>query len=88
MLNFDEIKQLGAHERLSYCNTKYPIILVSGLGFHDQNKIVNYWGLIPDFLQDLKQLGLGTGEFTPLFSGAEYFARMWERCEQQKTKVR
>jgi len=51
MLNFDEIKQLGAHERLSYCNTKYPIILVSGLGFHDQNKIVNYWGLIPDFLK-------------------------------------
>ncbi|MBK6273481.1 MAG: hypothetical protein IPF58_01765 [Saprospirales bacterium] len=36
---------------LSYCNTKYPIILVSGLGFHDQNRIMNYWGNIPESLK-------------------------------------
>jgi triacylglycerol lipase len=50
-MDFKNIRNLSAHERLSYCNTKYPIILVSGLGFHDQNKIINYWGAIPDFLK-------------------------------------
>lgn len=51
MLQLEIVKQLSTHEKLSYCNTKYPIILVSGLGFNDQNKIINYWGLIPDFLK-------------------------------------
>lgn len=51
MLDFSQIKNLDSSERLSYCNTQYPIILVSGLGFHDQNRIVNYWGIIPDFLK-------------------------------------
>ncbi len=36
---------------LSYCNTKYPVILVSGLGFHDQNRLMNYWTNIPDYLK-------------------------------------
>lgn len=38
-------------KKLSYCNTKYPVILVSGLGFKDQNRIINYWNTIPDFLK-------------------------------------
>ncbi len=38
-------------QKLSYCDTKYPIILVSGLGFHDQNRLLNYWGSIPDYLK-------------------------------------
>jgi triacylglycerol lipase len=51
MLNFEEISDLYAHEKLSYCNTQYPTILVSGLGFHDQNKVVSYWGGIPNYLK-------------------------------------
>lgn len=38
-------------QRLSHCNTKYPVILVSGLGFRDQNRLINYWGNIPDYLK-------------------------------------
>lgn len=51
MLNFDEILGLAPFEKLSYCDTKYPTILVSGLGFHDKNRILNYWGEIPDYLK-------------------------------------
>ncbi len=38
-------------ERLDYCDSKYPFILVSGLGFQDKNAIINYWGKIPEFLK-------------------------------------
>ncbi|MFN8237415.1 MAG: alpha/beta fold hydrolase [Chitinophagales bacterium] len=38
-------------QKLSHCDTNYPVILVSGLGFHDQNRVLNYWGLIPDHLK-------------------------------------
>lgn len=38
-------------EQLDYCDTQYPVILVSGLGFQDQNAILNYWGRTPDFLK-------------------------------------
>ena len=42
---------ITSEEKLSFCNTKYPVILVSGLGFHDQNRLLHYWGNIPDFLK-------------------------------------
>ena len=38
-------------QKLSYCDTQYPVILVSGLGFHDQNRLLSYWGNIPDYLK-------------------------------------
>ena len=38
-------------DKLSYCSTNYPIILVSGLGFHDQHRLMNYWGSIPEHLK-------------------------------------
>lgn len=42
---------MASTSELSYCNTKYPTILISGLGFHDQHRIMNYWNTIPDFLK-------------------------------------
>ncbi len=42
---------MNKDSKLSYCDTKYPIILVSGLGFHDKNRLLNYWGTIPDYLK-------------------------------------
>jgi len=42
---------MTTEEKLSYCDTKYPIILVSGLGFHDQNRLMSYWSTIPDHLK-------------------------------------
>ena len=41
----------NATDKLDYCNSRYPFILVSGLGFKDDINIVNYWGKIPDFLK-------------------------------------
>lgn len=41
----------SAASKLDYCDTKYPFILVSGLGFKDQSNIINYWGRTPDFLK-------------------------------------
>ena len=38
-------------------------------------------GMIPDFLQDLKNVGLTRDELTPLFRSAENYIRMWEQCE-------
>ncbi len=42
---------MTTEDRLSYCSSNYPIILVSGLGFHDQHRLLNYWGNIPEFLK-------------------------------------
>jgi triacylglycerol lipase len=30
-----------------YCATKYPIVLVHGIGFRDKTFLMNYWGSIP-----------------------------------------
>lgn len=38
--------------QLSYCNTKYPVLLVSGLGFHDTHRLMSYWGPIPKHLKE------------------------------------
>ncbi|MCK4821209.1 triacylglycerol lipase [bacterium] len=34
-----------------YCKTRYPIILVHGLGFRDNSLLLKYWGDIPDALR-------------------------------------
>ncbi|MEH1846895.1 MAG: membrane dipeptidase [Nostoc sp.] len=40
---------------------------------------VAHYGLIPDFLQDLKNIGMTPQERRSLFMSAEYFAQMWEK---------
>ncbi len=49
---------------------------------------VAHYGLIPDFLQDVGRQTNGKSTINILFRGAEFFARMWEKCEQQKSNVR
>ncbi|MBK7138678.1 MAG: hypothetical protein IPH74_06510 [Bacteroidetes bacterium] len=39
-------------DKLAMCDTKYPIILVSGMGFKEHNFVLNYWGIIPDYLKE------------------------------------
>jgi len=41
----------SSSDKLDYCDTKYPIVLVSGIGFKDEISTIDYWGLIPDFLK-------------------------------------
>lgn len=33
------------------CRTRYPLLLVHGLGFHDHARL-NYWGRIPEKLRE------------------------------------
>jgi microsomal dipeptidase-like Zn-dependent dipeptidase len=38
-------------------------------------------GLLPDFVQDLKQVGLSDTDLEPLFRSAEAYLQMWERID-------
>ncbi len=38
-------------DKLNYCHTQFPILLVSGMGLTDHHKLYNYWGSIPDNLK-------------------------------------
>ncbi len=40
------------NDQLTQCNTKYPVLLVSGLGFHDNHRLMSYWGNIPNYLKE------------------------------------
>jgi microsomal dipeptidase-like Zn-dependent dipeptidase len=42
-----------------------------------------HYGLLPDLLQDLRNVGLAVEDFEPLFRGAEDYVRMWAKCEQR-----
>lgn len=48
---------------------------------------VAHYGMLPDFLRDVGTVPGGAVVSAHLFRAAESFARMWERCEAQKTKV-
>ena len=39
-------------------------------------------GMLPDFIQDLKQIGLTDADLAPLFRSAEAYIRLWERIER------
>ncbi len=43
---------------------------------------VAHYGLMPDFLQDLHNVGLNTEDMSPLFLSAEHFAQMWVKTLQ------
>lgn len=39
-----------------------------------------HYGLLPDFIQDLKNVGVDEDHLKPLFGSAEDYIRIWERC--------
>jgi len=41
--------------------------------------------MLPDFIQDRKNLGLTGEDLLPLFRSAEEYIRVWEKCEQWRT---
>jgi microsomal dipeptidase-like Zn-dependent dipeptidase len=47
-----------------------------------------HYGLIPDFLQDCKNVGLTAQQLKPLFNSAEDYIKMWEKAESAKLNVR
>lgn len=48
---------------------------------------VAHYGLLPDLICDLSNIGLTDADLAPLFSSAEHFIGMWEKCEQQVPTV-
>jgi hypothetical protein len=40
---------------------------------------LSHFGMVPDMLQDLKNLGLPSRDFQALFSSAESYLQMWEK---------
>jgi microsomal dipeptidase-like Zn-dependent dipeptidase len=45
---------------------------------------VAHYGMLPDFLQDLKNVGLTEEDLLPFFRSAEEYIRTWEKCERRK----
>ncbi|MEZ5024514.1 MAG: hypothetical protein R2728_14895 [Chitinophagales bacterium] len=39
-------------DKLVYCDTQYPVLLVSGMGMSDHHLLYNYWGNTPDILKE------------------------------------
>ncbi|WP_201373910.1 membrane dipeptidase [Ktedonobacter robiniae] len=48
---------------------------------------VAHYGMLPDMLQDLKNVGLTDTDLIPLFRSANDYIVMWEKCEQQKQQI-
>ncbi len=42
---------LQEEDKLIYCDTEYPVLLVSGMGLAEHHKLYNYWGDTPDYLK-------------------------------------
>lgn len=47
-----------------------------------------HYGLMPDFLQDLRNIGLKSGTIAPLFQSAEDYLRMWEKAAKSAAAPR
>jgi hypothetical protein len=45
-----------------------------------------HYGLLPDFLQDAKNVGLDREDLRPLFRSAEDYIRLWERCKRNRLR--
>lgn len=46
-----------------------------------------HYGLLPDWLQDNRNVGLDEQHMAPLFMGAEDYVEMWERAERRATEL-
>lgn len=44
---------------------------------------VAHYGLLPDLIQDLKNVGLTDDDLLPFFRSAEDYIQTWEKCERQ-----
>ncbi len=46
-----------------------------------------HYGMLPDFLQDLRNCGLTADDLAPLFRSAHDYVQMWATCVQRATKI-
>lgn len=47
-----------------------------------------HYGMLPDMLQDARNVGLSKAELAPLFRGADAYVAMWKRIEARSQELR
>lgn len=47
-----------------------------------------HYGLLPDYIESCRKVGMTAAEENAFFSSAERFAQMWERCEASSKNIR
>jgi hypothetical protein len=48
---------------------------------------VAHYGMLPDFLQDIRNCGLTAEDLAPLFRSAYDYIQVWETCQQQAVEM-
>jgi microsomal dipeptidase-like Zn-dependent dipeptidase len=48
---------------------------------------VAHYGMLPDFLQDVRNIGLSAEDLAPLFRSAYDYVEMWGKCERQAAQL-
>jgi microsomal dipeptidase-like Zn-dependent dipeptidase len=46
-----------------------------------------HYGMLPDLLQDLRNVGLTAEDLAPLFRSANDYIEMWDRCDQRAHEI-
>jgi hypothetical protein len=46
-----------------------------------------HYGMLPDFLQDMRNQGLAIEDFAPLFRSAEDYVQVWEKCQSRSAAI-
>ena len=49
---------------------------------------VAHYGMLPDFLQDMRNVGLTAEDLAPLFRSAYDYIQMWQSCDQKAAEIR
>jgi hypothetical protein len=47
-----------------------------------------HYGLLPDFLQDMRNQGLAIKDFAPLFRSANDYVEVWAKCEARSATLK
>jgi hypothetical protein len=47
-----------------------------------------HYGMLPDFLQDMRNIGLSSQDLAPLFRSAYDYVQMWDTCQKISTVVK
>ena len=47
-----------------------------------------HYGLLPDFLQDMRNQGLDVQDFAPLFRSANDYVEVWAKCEERSAALK
>ena len=82
-LDFNTAKAVDDLWKAMGTGTQRPLHrLITGSRYWDFNLDgMAHYGLIPDFLQDLRNIGINAPQMDTLFESAEDYIRMWQRAQ-------